>query len=79
MNIDVKRVPGAGVANGGHALSEDIAFACPQEVAALRLTYTFSVEELREGPDGDLSATIYMTRDEAHEFASALVDCTCDG
>lgn len=79
MNIDVKRIPDIGIAGGGHVFSadEDDVFECPQQVAALRLTYTFTHDEMTDTDDG-MRVTMFLTRDEAHEFATALVECVCD-
>lgn len=79
MNIAVDRLPLAGIAQGGIALGEDIAVACPQQVAALRFTFSFGRDEIQESAEGELFATLFLTRDEAHEFATAITDCTCDG
>lgn len=80
MNINVKRLADAGIASGGHAFSadDDDYFECPQQVAALRMTFSFVAEDVSETAEG-MSVAMFMTRDEAHEFAEALVACVCDG
>lgn len=79
MNIDVKRLPDAGMAQGGIGLDDELAISCPQRVAALRFTFSFDANEIRETDDGEFVAMLHLTRDEAHEFATAITDCTCDG
>lgn len=81
MNIDVRRLPDVGIAAGGHAFSaeDDDYFECPQQVAAIRMRFSFQVDEITEDAEGGMTVTMYLTRDEAHDFATGLVDCTCDG
>jgi len=78
VNIDVKRMVDAGVAAGGHALSDDGVFECPQQVSAIRFTFSFKAEEVQDTDDG-MAVVMFLTRDEAHDFSEALTDCLCDG
>lgn len=78
MNIDVKRMVDAGVALGGHALDDELVFECPHQVSAIRFTVSFDAEEVQEDADG-MRVVMFLTRDDAHDFSTALADCLCDG
>jgi hypothetical protein len=54
-----------GNATGGHAITDDLAFACPIPCAAV--CFTLGKEE------------VWLTRDEAVELADALKDAAYDG
>jgi len=62
MSID--RFVGAGVVDGGHVITEEFAFAAPFAVAGIRL---------RVGDE-----TAWLSRDEAHEVAFALLEASFD-
>lgn len=78
MNINVQRVVDAGIALGGHALDDDDVFECPQQVSAIRFTFSFAHAEVQDEGD-EMRVVMFLTRDEAHDFSSALTDCLCDG
>lgn len=78
MNINVKRMPGAGIAVGGHIFGDDDGFEAPFDVAAIRLRVEFAEDEIQDEGDG-MFITLMLTRDEAHAMGTAMVDCLCDG
>lgn len=63
--LHLRRVPDAAICPGGHGLSKHIAFSCPMPAAGIKMVVN--------------GATIWMTRDEAHELSQALVGVLCDG
>jgi hypothetical protein len=64
MKFRVDRFPEAGVAVGGHIITEDLAFEVEFAVAGIRLRL------------GDEEC--WLSRDEAHEMAAMIMDVSAD-
>ncbi len=64
MKFSVERLPGAGVAVGGHIINEELAFRADFAVAGIRLQMGREI--------------CYLSRDEAHEVAFAILAAAHD-
>ena len=65
MKFSVHRNPTAGTVTGGHIINEDFGFPAPMTVAGIRIQLGFE--------------TCWVSRDEAHDIAQALLEASCDG
>lgn len=65
MKFEVDRMVEAGTAVGGHIIDETFGFPATFAVAGIRIRLGFE--------------TAWISRDEAHEIAAALLEASIDG